>query len=173
MSGLDLRHYVRAIPDHPKPGIVFRDATPLYADPHALAAACAALAEQVAPYAPEIVIGPEARGFTLGTALAVELGAGFVGARKPGKLPRATVGAEYDLEYGSDRLEIHADAIAPGTRVVIHDDLLATGGTARAVADIVRTIGAEVVAAVFVIELVALGGRRLLEPVPVSSLIDY
>jgi adenine phosphoribosyltransferase len=169
----DLRARVRDIPDFPRPGIVFKDITPLLLDPVALDAAVAQLAKYAAPRRVEYVVAAEARGFILGGALARELGAGFVPARKPGKLPHATVSAEYALEYGLDALEVHADALAGGARVLIHDDLLATGGTARALCDLVAALGAEVVGCAFLIELSFLGGRARLDPFEVHALIDY
>jgi adenine phosphoribosyltransferase len=170
---LDLRGYVRDIPDFPRPGIVFKDITPMLLDPRALDAAVAALAYRSRGFDVEIVVAAEARGFILGGALARELGAGFVPARKPGKLPHDTVSAEYALEYGLDELEMHADALAGGTRVLIHDDLLATGGTARALCDLAARLGAEIVGCAFLVELGSLGGRAQLEPYRVESLIDY
>jgi adenine phosphoribosyltransferase len=170
---LDLRAFVRDIPDFPRPGIVFKDITPLLLDPRALDAAVAALAYRARGLDPDLVIAAEARGFILGGALARELGAGFVPARKPGKLPHDTVSAEYALEYGLDELEMHADALAGGARVLIHDDLLATGGTARALCDLASRLGAEIVGCVFLVELRALDGRARLDPYRVESLIDY
>lgn len=170
---LDLRAFVRDIPDFPRPGIVFRDITPLLLDPRALEAAVSALAYRARGLEVDLVVAAEARGFILGGALARELDAGFVPARKPGKLPHDTVSAEYALEYGLDELEMHADALAGGTRVLIHDDLLATGGTARALCDLASRLGAEIVGCVFLVELRALGGRARLEPYRVESLIDY
>ena len=170
---LDLRAFVRDIPDFPRPGIVFRDITPLLLDPRALDAAVAALAYRARGLEVDLVIAAEARGFILGGALARELGAGFVPARKPGKLPHDTVSAEYALEYGLDELEMHADALAGGARVLIHDDLLATGGTARALCDLASRLGAEIVGCVFLVELRALGGRARLDPYRVESLIEY
>ncbi len=134
----DLRALIRDIPDFPKPGILFKDITPLMADSAALAQAVQGLAEYARPLEVECVLAAEARGFLLGPALALALGAGFALARKPGKLPYETVSAEYQLEYGLDRLEIHSDAIRAGARVLVHDDLLATGGTARALCDLCR-----------------------------------
>src|SRR5947209_17782734 len=131
------------------------------------------LAEVAAPLGPELVVAPEARGFILGAALARQLGAGFVPARRPGKLPHETVGAEYALEYGINALEVHADAIAGGTRVIVHDDLLATGGTAAALCELVERLGAEVVACAFLVELSSLDGRERLSPRPVSALINF
>src|SRR3954469_15312121 len=137
----DLKALVREIPDFPKPGIGFKDITPVLADPAGLDAAVLGLAGGARPMDVDVVIGAEARGFLLGPALARELGAGFVLARKPGKLPHETVQAEYALEYGTDVLEIHSDALHAGARVVVHDDLLATGGTAKAVCELVERLG--------------------------------
>ncbi len=170
---VDLRAFVREIPDFPRTGIVFKDITPLLLDAGALDAAVAGLASLSRELRADFVMAAEARGFILGAALARELGIGFVPARKPGKLPHETVSAEYVLEYGVDALEVHADALAGGARVLIHDDLLATGGTAAALCELARTLGAEVVACVFLVELRFLGGRARLEPYPVNSLIDY
>ena len=166
-----LRSLIRDIPDFPKDGVVFRDITPLLADSEALGAVVEALAEQARPLAPDLVIGAEARGFLLGTALARELGAGFVLARKPGKLPHETIRAEYPLEYGVDALEVHADAIGPGARVLVHDDLLATGGTAGALCALVEQLGGTVVGCNFLVELAFLGGRDALPGREVHSLI--
>ncbi len=170
---MDLRDYVREIPDFPTPGIVFRDITPLLLDPGALDAAVTGLAALLPAANVDFVVAAEARGFILGAALARELGAGFVPARKPGKLPAATVSAEYALEYGLDALEVHADALAGGAQVLIHDDLLATGGTAGALCDLVAELGGDVVGCAFLVELSALGGRRRLEPHPVHALIEF
>jgi adenine phosphoribosyltransferase len=170
---LDLRAKIRDIPDFPKPGIVFKDITPLLLDPAALDAAVASLAEWARPLRVDIVAAAEARGFILGGALARELGAGFVPARKPGKLPFDTVSAEYVLEYGVDALEMHADALADGARVLLHDDLLATGGTARALASLVEGAGGVVVGFGFLVELAFLGGRAALEPYEVHALVAY
>jgi adenine phosphoribosyltransferase len=170
---VDLRALVREIPDFPRPGILFRDITPLLLDPRGLEEAVAGLAADVRELAIEPVNYVVARGFILGAALARELGAGFVPARKPGKLPADTVSAEYALEYGLDSLEVHADALADGARVLVHDDLLATGGTARALCELVVDLGGTVVGCSFLIELEALGGRSRLEPIPVRSLISF
>jgi adenine phosphoribosyltransferase len=170
---LDLRAYVRDIPDFPRSGIVFKDITPLLLDPSALRQAVAGLAELAAPLAPELVVAAEARGFILGAALAIELGAGFVPARKPGKLPHKVVSAEYTLEYGLDTLEVHADAFAGGARVLVHDDLLATGGTARAVCQQAEEQGAQVLGCTVLIELSFLKGRARLAPYPVHALLEY
>jgi adenine phosphoribosyltransferase len=173
MSSVDLRALVRDIPDFPQPGITFKDITPLLLDAGALDSAVSGLAETVAEQAVDLVVAAEARGFILGAALARELGAGFVPARKPGKLPHETVSAEYALEYGIDALEVHADALAGGARVLVHDDLLATGGTAGALCQLVRNLGAEVVGCAFLVELSFLGGRKRLAAHEVHSLIAY
>ncbi|MDQ4082500.1 MAG: adenine phosphoribosyltransferase, partial [Actinomycetota bacterium] len=133
---VDLKSKIRDIPDFPRPGIVFKDIMPLLADPGAFRDTIEALAEFAEPRKPDVILGAEARGFILGGALAYRLGCGFVAARKPGKLPWETVSAEYELEYGLDSLELHEDAIADGARVLVHDDLLATGGTAKAKIDL-------------------------------------
>ena len=172
-AGLDLGALVRDIPDFPKPGIVFKDITPVLADPAALDAAIAGLAEWARPRAVDVVIGAEARGFLLGPALARDLGAGFVLARKPGKLPAATIGAEYLLEYGTDVLELHSDAVTRGAQVLVHDDLLATGGTARALCQLVEQLGGTVVGCAFLIELGFLGGRAQLAGRDVHALLRY
>jgi len=168
---VDLRSYIREIADFPTPGIMFRDITPLMADPDALAAAIAGLADHARDLKPDLVMAAEARGFLLGAALARELGAGFVLARKPGKLPHDTVRAEYVLEYGTDALEVHSDAVAAGARVLIHDDLLATGGTARALCELTERLGGEVVGCGFLIELAFLPGRERLAPYEVHALL--
>lgn len=169
----DLRALIREIPDFPTPGISFKDITPLLADRLALARAVAALAELARPLRPEVVLAAEARGFLLGPALALALGAGFALARKPGRLPYETVGAEYALEYGESRLELHTDAIATGRRVLVHDDLLATGGTAATLCALAEQLGGEVVGAGFLIELTHLQGRRRLEGREVHALIEF
>jgi adenine phosphoribosyltransferase len=172
-AGVDLRKFIRDIPDFPRPGIVFKDITPLLLDPGALAASVARLEQFARPLDVDFVVAAEARGFILGGALARQLGAGFVPARKPGKLPHETVSAEYALEYGIDALEVHADALAGGPRVLIHDDLLATGGTAGALRDLVAKLGGEIVACAFLVELSFLGGRARLGSTRVHSLIDF
>jgi adenine phosphoribosyltransferase len=173
VNGGDPRGLVRDILDFPKPGIVFKDITPLLLDPAGLDAAVRGLADLVRDQSIDLVVAAEARGFILGGALARELGCGFVPARRPGKLPSDTISAEYALEYGLNSLEIHADALSGGGRVLVHDDLLATGGTARALCQLAEQLGAEVVGVAFLIELSFLGGRDQLEPYPVFSLIDY
>ena len=168
---MSLRVRVRDIPDFPSAGIVFRDITPLLGDAQALDAAIGGLADLARHLEPQMVIGAEARGFLLGPALARELGAGFALARKPGKLPHDTLRAEYALEYGTDALELHTDALVPGARVLVHDDLLATGGTARALCELVAAAGGVVVGCAFLVELAFLGGAATLAPHPVVSLL--
>jgi adenine phosphoribosyltransferase len=169
----DLRALIRDIPDFPKEGIVFKDITPLLLDPEGLDTAVEQLATWARPLEIDLVLAAEARGFILGAALARELGVGFVPARKPGKLPHATVTAEYILEYGVDALEMHADALADGARVLLHDDLLATGGTAKALAELAKGRGAVVAGCGFLVELSFLGGRDALTGYDVHSLIAY
>ena len=169
----ELRRLIRDIPDFPEQGIMFKDLTPLMADAGALRLAVEALAELARPLEVDCVVAAEARGFLLGPALALELGAGFVLARKPGRLPYETVSAEYLLEYGSNQLELHSDAIAPGSRVLVHDDLLATGGTARALCELVEQLGGEVAGCSFLIELTFLAGRERLEGHEVHALLGY
>jgi adenine phosphoribosyltransferase len=168
----DLQAFIRDIPDFPKAGIVFKDITPLLAD---AAAFKAAIDRLVTPYRGrvDIVLGIESRGFIVGSAAAYSLGAGLALVRKPGKLPHQTYAARYELEYGTDALEIHHDALGPHHRVLVIDDLLATGGTAAAAVELVRRCGGQVVACGFVIELAFLGGRRRLGDLAVTSLIQY
>jgi adenine phosphoribosyltransferase len=173
VTAVDLRAKIRDVPDFPRPGIVFKDIMPLLADPAAFHEAIEQLAGYAEPRTPELVLGAEARGFILGGALAYRLGCGFVAARKPGKLPWKTISAEYMLEYGIDSLELHADAIRPGTRVLVHDDLLATGGTAKAKIELVECLGGVVVGVAFLIELEFLRGRDQLVGREVFSLIQY
>ena len=173
MGSFDLRATIRDIPDFPKPGIVFKDIMPLLADAEALHWTVEQLAEWAEPRKVDYVVGAEARGFILGSALAYRLGCGFVAARKPGKLPYLTVGAKYALEYGFDALEMHVDAVPKGARVLVHDDLLATGGTAKAKIDLIEQLGAEVVGLAFVVELSFLNGRDKLYPYPVHALVTY
>jgi adenine phosphoribosyltransferase len=170
---LDLRDRVRDVPDFPKAGIVFKDLMPLVADPVYFQAALDRLEELARPLEPDIILGAEARGFIFGGALADRLHCGFVPARKPGKLPWSTVEATYDLEYGTDSLQVHADAIGKGARVIVHDDVLATGGTAKAKTELVEQLGGEVVGLLFVVELSFLHGRKKLEGYDVQSLITY
>jgi adenine phosphoribosyltransferase len=169
----DLRSLIRDIPDFPSAGIMFKDITPLLLDHEAVRFAVRELADWARPREVDYVVAAEARGFILGAALALELDAGFVPARKPGKLPADTISAEYILEYGVDALEMHADALAHGARVLIHDDLLATGGTARALAELVESLGGSVVGFAFLVELGFLEGRRRLEGFDVCALIGY
>jgi adenine phosphoribosyltransferase len=164
---VDLGALIRDIPDFPSPGIVFKDITPLLLDPRALDSAVTALAELISPPQIDFVVAAEARGFIHGGALARQIGAGFVPARKPGKLPGETVSAEYTLEYGVNALEVHADALAGGARVLIHDDLLATGGTARALCDLVVELGARIVGCAFLVELTFL--RAASASIPIWS----
>ena len=172
-TDLDLASFVRDVPDFPKPGIVFKDIMPLLANRDALRQTIDGLAAWAEPRQPDIVLGAEARGFITGGALADRLGAGFVPARKPGKLPWRTVSAKYALEYGFDALELHADAIGEGQRVLVHDDVLATGGTAAAKCELVQRLGGEVVGVLFLIELDFLHGRERLGAHDVHSLITY
>jgi len=169
----DPRQWIRDIPDFPKPGVMFKDITPLLAHPDAFGAVIDRLAEHYAGAKIDTIAAAEARGFIFGAPLALKLNTGFVPIRKPGKLPYATVALEYQLEYGTDRLEVHTDAFAPGRRVLLLDDVLATGGTMRACCDLVRQAGAEVVGCAFVLELTFLEGRERLKPDDVFSLIAY
>lgn len=169
----DPRALIREIPGFPTPEVSFKDITPLLADPAGLKWAVKELARRASSLDVQCVVAAEARGFLLGPALALELGAGFALARKPGKLPYETVGAEYQLEYGADRLELHTDAVSAGTRVLVHDDLLATGGTALALCELVSQLGGEIVGAGFLIELAYLGGRRRLAGHEVHALLTY
>jgi adenine phosphoribosyltransferase len=168
---MDLESYIRDIPDFPKPGVMFKDITPLLADPQAFAETIDRLAEPYADAGITRVLGAEARGFILGGALACRLGAGFVPARKPGKLPWTTTSAEYALEYGTDQLEMHVDAVGPGDVVLIVDDVLATGGTAAAKADLVTRSGGAVAGYAFLLELDFFHGREKLGDHRVVSLI--
>ncbi len=170
---VDLRSMIREVPDFPEPGVGFKDISPLLADPASLEQAVADLGEWGRQKGPQLVVGAEARGFILGAALAREIGCGFVPARRPGKLPPETVGVTYALEYGQNALELNADAIGNGARVVIHDDVLATGGTARAACDVLRQLGAEVVGLGVIIELGFLSGREKLPDTDVFSIITF
>jgi adenine phosphoribosyltransferase len=172
-SSTDLRSLVREIPDFPQPGIGFKDITPLLADADALAQAVSGLADYARALNVDCVVAAEARGFLLGPAVALELGAGFALARKPGKLPYETVRAEYVLEYGAGELELHTDAVAAGKRVLVHDDLLATGGTAATLCGLVEQLGGQVVGCGFLIELAFLQGREALAPRDVHALLRY
>ena len=169
---MDLKQHIRGIPDFPKPGILFYDISTLLRDADAWQVAVGRMARQVASARPDLLAGVESRGFLMAAPLASKLGCGFLMLRKPGKLPGDTVSLRYDLEYGSDSLHIQADAIRPGQRVVVVDDLLATGGTLAAAVALLRKVGAEVVAAAVMIELLALRGRERLD-VPASALVSY
>jgi adenine phosphoribosyltransferase len=170
---IDLKTRIREVPDFPEPGVGFKDITPLLRDPAALRQAVAGLSDWTAERQPDLVLGAEARGFLLGAAIALEVDCGFVPARRPGKLPPEVVSARYMLEYGENSLEVNADSIGPGTRVVIHDDVLATGGTVQAIAGLVEQLGGEVVGVNFVIELSFLKGRDKLARYDMFSLITY
>jgi adenine phosphoribosyltransferase len=170
---LDLSTKIRDVPDWPQPGVVFKDIMPLLKDAEALKETVDRLAAWAGTKRPDLILGAEARGFILGGALACELGCGFLAARRPGKLPPETVSARYALEYGENALELHQDALAEGARVLIHDDVLATGGTVGAMAELVERLGGEVVGIAFVIELDFLEGRKKLGPYDVESLIHY
>jgi len=170
---IDLKTRIRDVPDFPKPGVVFKDIMPLLSDPVALSEAVDRIAEWAKPREPDIVLGAEARGYITGGALACRLGCGFVPARKPGKLPWRTVAVKYALEYGFDQLEVHADSIRPGQRVLVHDDVLATGGTAKATVELVEQLGGTVVGLPFIIELAFLNGRERLDGYDIFSLIEY
>ena len=169
----DFEKLIRDVPDFPKPGILFKDITPLLRNPQGLAQVLDALTSRHQDDRIDAVAAVEARGFIFGAALALRLGAGFIPIRKPGKLPHETLRETYALEYGSDTLEIHSDAVKAGDRVLLLDDLLATGGTAKAAINLVRRLGGEVVGASFVVELDFLNGRSLLDGVPVHSLVHY
>ena len=171
---IELLPYIRDVPDFPKPGILFKDITPLLANARALQRCVAALAEPYRKERVDVICAIESRGFIFGAALARELDAGFVPIRKPGKLPARKLGADYALEYGSDRLEIHADALAAGARVALVDDVIATGGTLLAARALIGLLGAELVAASVVIELAFLDARsRWAAPTPLHALIRY
>ena len=159
----NLKNLIRTIPDYPKPGIMFRDVTTLFSDAQGFKAAIARLAEPYRTEPVDAVAGIEARGFILGGAVADRLGCGFIPVRKKGKLPAETVAQDYELEYGTDTIEIHHDAIRPGERILVVDDLIATGGTAEAAVKLVRRTGGEIVGAAFVIDLPEIGGRARLE----------
>ncbi len=168
---IDLRQFIRLVPDFPKPGIGFRDITPLLANPGALDQAVAQLAEPYRQRNIDIVAAVESRGFIFGAAVARQLQAGFVPIRKPGRLPAATARASYKLEYGTDTIEIHTDAISPGQRVLLVDDLLATGGTMAAACQLVQDLGGKIVAIAFLIELAFLHGRQKLGDHDILTLI--
>jgi adenine phosphoribosyltransferase len=170
---IDLAKYIRAVPDFPKPGILFRDITPLLGHPQAFRAAIERMAEHYRGTKVDVVAAAEARGFIFAAPLAMELGVGFVPVRKPGKLPFDTHAFHYELEYGSDTLEMHRDGISPGQNVLLVDDLLATGGTVEACCRLVEKSGAKVVGCAFLIELSSLGGAQRLAPYQPFSLLRY
>ena len=169
----DPARFIRDVPDFPKKGIVFKDITPLLRDPAAFSGTINALKQHHAAHNVQAVAAVESRGFIFGSALAVALGVGFIPIRKPGKLPHETLSETYTLEYGTDTIQIHRDAVSPGDRILIVDDLLATGGTARAAINLIVRMGGEVVGASFVVELLFLSGRAKLGGIPTFSLIQY
>jgi len=168
-----LRALIRDVPDFPKPGILFKDITPLLADPAGLALAVELMANPFRKEPVDLVCGAESRGFIFGTAIATALGKGFVPIRKPGKLPSKRIRAEYALEYGTDALEMHADALRPGQRILLVDDLLATGGTMKASVDLIRSLGADLAGTAVLIELKALGGRGRVPGQRVHAVLEY
>ncbi|KAA9240669.1 MULTISPECIES: adenine phosphoribosyltransferase [Aerococcus] len=170
---MNLKDYIKDIPNFPEEGIIFRDITPLLQDPQAFQYAVDKIADFAREKSADVIIGPEARGFIVGCPVAYALNKGFVPARKKNKLPREKVSIEYDLEYGSNTIEIHKDAIQPGQKVLIVDDLLATGGTIRGTKKLVEELGGEVVGAAFIIELENLKGRQLINDLDILSLINY
>jgi adenine phosphoribosyltransferase len=170
---LDLKNFIRDIPDFPKPGILFRDITPLLADRQALAGAIYELAGPYHNQAIDAVVAVEARGFIFGAAVARELNSGFVPVRKKGKLPWQTAATTYGLEYGTDTIEMHTDALRPGARVLMIDDLLATGGTMAASCQLAEKLGAKIIGLTFLVELTGLGGRDKLGNYPINSVIKY
>lgn len=169
---MDIANHIRTIPDFPKPGILFYDISTLLAHPQAWRHTVDLLAVAIRQHEPDLLVGIESRGFLVAAPLALQLGCGFVMARKSGKLPGDTIAHTYDLEYGSDTIELQADAIQAGQRVVILDDLLATGGTAAGALTLLRQAGADVRAAAFIIELEGLGGRETLD-IPITSLLNF
>ena len=173
MSVDALKAKVRDVPDWPQEGVIFRDIMPLLADPQALRETIDRIGDWAEERRPDIVVGGEARGFFIGSAVAYRLGCGFVPARRPGKLPLTTIGEEYALEYGTNALELQSDAFEGGSRVLIHDDVLATGGTSKAMAKLVEQLGGEVVGMAFIIELDFLSGREQIAEYDVFSLIHY
>jgi adenine phosphoribosyltransferase len=168
-----LRQLVRDIPDFPQPGIVFKDITPLLGDERAFATAIDLICDRFTGIGVNRVVGIEARGFIVAAPVAYRLGAGFVPLRKKGKLPWSTAGIDYELEYGAERLEVHSDGVASADRVLVVDDVLATGGTARAACDVLRGLGAEIAGVGVIIELVFLGGRKQLDGLDVFSILTY
>ena len=172
-EAMDFRALIRDIPDFPKPGILFRDITPLLADPQAMSALTEVLAQRYRAAGIQKVVGIESRGFIFGAPLACALGVGFIPARKPGKLPHTTIEESYELEYGKNTIALHTDAIAPGERVVVIDDLIATGGTIAATCRLVEQLGGQIAEVAMIIELTALGGCKLLGDRPFFSLVQY
>jgi len=170
---MDLRTVVRDVPDFPQPGILFRDVTPILQDADALEEAVNQICDQLKDLEFDYILGPESRGFIFGVPVAVAMHKGFVPIRKPGKLPCEVVSKAYDLEYGSNVLEMHKDALKPGDKVVVVDDLIATGGTSKAICELVESVGAEVVSMNFLIELSGLNGRELLKDYRVQSVLVY
>ena len=170
---IDLASYIRDVPDFPKPGIIFKDITPLLGCAEALRETVSRLSAPYESLGVHAVVGVESRGFIFGALVAQRLGAAFVPIRKPGKLPAATVREDYSLEYGTDAVELHADAVSKGEKVLIVDDLLATGGTMAAVATLVRQLGAEIVEVAFVVELPPLEGRQKLAGLPIHALVEF
>jgi len=173
VSAVDLRTKIREVPDFPEPGVGFKDISPLLADPETLQRTVSELAEWGRGKQPDLVLGAEARGFILGAAIACEIGCGFIPARRPGKLPPETVSASYGLEYGENSLELNSHSVGHGARILIHDDVLATGGTVEAIAGLVEQLGGVVVGCAFIIDLTFLGGRKRLSQYDLFSLIDY
>ena len=170
---MDFKNYIAIVEDFPIKGISFKDITPLIGDKVAFRASIKEMAKVAEEFKPTIIVGPESRGFIFGCPLAYEMNLGFAPIRKPGKLPRKTVEKEYSLEYGTNKLAMHVDAVKKGDRVVIVDDLLATGGTIKAAIELIESLGARVVGCVFLIELTDLKGRELFKDVPTASLINY
>jgi len=170
---MNLKDYIAAVPDFPKEGILFRDITPLMANGNAFKEAVNQIEDFARKMGAEVIAGPESRGFIFGCPVAANMNIGFIPVRKPGKLPRETVSFEYDLEYGSNELHMHKDAVRPGQKVLIVDDLLATGGTVQATAKIIESLGGEVVGAAFLIELEDLKGREALKEIPVFTVMKY
>lgn len=170
---MDLKSYIRDVPDFPKKGIIFKDITPLWQDKGAFSYAINAIAENFQDSAIDIVVGVEARGFIVGAPVAYKLGVGFIPMRKPGKLPYKTTSISYELEYGVDTIEMHEDAILPGHKVLIVDDLLATGGTAAGMCELITRVGGEIVALAFIVDLTFLDGKSKLGDYPVFSLIQF
>jgi adenine phosphoribosyltransferase len=173
ISEATMKELIRDIPDFPAPGVMFRDITPVLQDPKAFGEVVSTMAECVKAAKPDVIVGIESRGFIMGAPIALELGVGFVPVRKAGKLPADTIKAEYALEYGTNAVEIHRDAITPGMRAVIVDDLLATGGTAKAAIELVEELGGEIAGVCFLIELTFLNGRAPLEGYDVRTLVKY